>query len=125
MRADQYLHFVRIFRSRNMAAQACIRGNVRVAGQPVKPARELKVGDLLDVQRGELSLVVRVLDFPKARVGAPLVSQYLENFTPPENYQRAAEARREQAMTAPHLMPAKPDKKQLRQIRQWLGSEEA
>lgn len=125
MRADQYLHHVRIFKSRNMAAQACTRGNVRVDGQLIKPARELKVGDLLDVQRGELTLVVRVLDFPKTRVGAPLVPQFLENFTPPENYQRAAEARREHALLAPHLNAAKPDKKQLREIRRWLGSDEA
>ncbi len=125
MRADQYLHYVRIFKSRNTAAQACTRGNVRVAGQPVKPARELKVGDLLDIQRGDLSLVVRVLGFPTARVGAPLVPQFMENFTPKENYVKAAEARREHSLSAPHLMPAKPDKKQLRQIRQWLGSDEA
>jgi len=125
MRADQYLHHVRIFRSRNMASQACTRGNVRVGGQPVKAARELKVGDLLDIQRGDLSLVVRVLGFPKFRVGAPLVPQFMEDFTPTENYRKAAEARREKSLSAPHLMPAKPDKKQLRQIRQWLGSEEA
>ena len=124
MRADLYLHYVRIFKSRSLAAQACTRGNGRIAGQPLKAARELKVGDLLDIQRGDLSLVIRVLDFPKARVGAALVPQYLENFTPVENYQRAAEARREAALVAPHPFAAKPDKKQLRQIRQWLGSDE-
>src|ERR1700761_7601079 len=110
MRADLYLHYVRIFKSRSVAAQACTRGNVRISGQPLKPARELKAGDLLDIQRGDLSLVIRVLGFPKARVGAALVPQFMENFTPPENYQRAAEARREQAMIAPHALAAKPDK---------------
>ncbi len=125
MRADQYLHHVRIFRSRNMAAQACARGNVRIGGQPMKPARELQVGDVLDIQRGDLSLVVRVLDFPRFRVGASLVPQFMEDFTPPENYQKAAEARREKSLSAPHLMPAKPDKKQLRQIRQWMSINES
>jgi ribosome-associated heat shock protein Hsp15 len=125
MRADLYLHHVRIFKSRSVAAQACTRGHVRIDGQPIKPARELKVGDQLDIQRGDLSLVIRVLDFPKSRMGAALVPQFMENLTPEENYRRAAEARREHALTAPHPFAAKPDKKQMRQIRQWLGMDES
>jgi hypothetical protein len=48
----------------------------------------------------------------------------MENLTPEANYHKAAEARREQAMTAPHPFAAKPDKKQLREIRKWLGADE-
>jgi ribosome-associated heat shock protein Hsp15 len=124
MRVDQYLHCVRIFKSRSLATQACNRGNVRLGGQPLKPARDLKVGEVLDIQRGDLSLVIRVVDFPESRVGAPLVPQYMENLTPQANYENAAEARRVHAMAAPHSFAAKPDKKQLREIRKWLGKDE-
>jgi ribosome-associated heat shock protein Hsp15 len=125
MRVDQYLHCVRIFKSRSLATQACDRGNVRLGGQPMKPARDLKVGEVLDIQRGDLSLVIRVVDFPKARLSAPLVPQFMENLTPEINYHKAAEARRTQAMAAPHSLAAKPDKKQMRQIRKWLGMDQS
>lgn len=124
MRVDQYLHCVRIFKSRSLASQACNHGNVRLGGQPLKPARDLKVGEVLDIQRGDLSLVIRVVDFPKVRLGAPLVPQFMENLTPEDNYHKAAEARRIQAMSAPHSLAAKPDKKQLREIRKWLGMDQ-
>ena len=120
MRADLYLHHVRIFKTRNIAMQACDKGNVRIAGQHIKPARELRPGDVLEVQRGELKLTVQVVDFPASRVGAPLVSKYLEDLTPVENYKRAAEANRLRHLLTPHELAAKPDKKQMRQIRAWI-----
>ena len=81
---------------------------------------ELKPGDELEVERGDLKLVVKVLDFPKARLGAPLVPQFMENLTPEENYHRAAEARKMKEWTTPHQAATKPDKKQLRLIRELM-----
>jgi ribosome-associated heat shock protein Hsp15 len=123
MRADIWLHNVRIFKTRSIATQACNRGNVSIDGQTIKPARALKPGDTLDVTRGELKLVVKVIDFPEKRVGAPLVPLHLENLTPQENFIKAAEARRMMAMTAPHEAAARPNKRELRKIREWLGQE--
>ena len=121
MRADVFLHHVRIFKTRTLSTQACNKGNVKLAGATIKPARELKPDDLLEVERGEMKFVLRVLDFPDQRVGAPLVPRFMENLTPPENYQRASAARKERELTAPHERAAKPDKKQMRLIRSWLG----
>ncbi len=123
MRADVFLHHVRIFKTRSLSTQACNKGQVKLAGAAIKPARALKTGDVLDVKRGEMCFVLRVLGLPDRRVGAPLVADFMENLTPPGNYQRAAAARRERELTAPQDRAAKPDKKQLRQIREWLGRE--
>ena len=120
MRTDVFLHYVRIFKTRSLSAQACNKGNVKLAGATVKPARDLKPGDVIEVERGAMRFILRVVDFPKTRVGAPLVGQFMENLTPPENYERASEARRERNLTAPNQRAAKPDKKQLRAIREWL-----
>jgi ribosome-associated heat shock protein Hsp15 len=120
MRADLYLHHVRIFKTRSLATQACDKGNVKLDGKALKPAYKLKVGDELDVERGDLKLVVRVVAFPESRVGAPLVPQFMENLTPEENYHRAAEARKIKEWTAPHQEATKPDKKQLRKIREMM-----
>ena len=123
MRADLFLHHIRTFKSRTLAAQACDKGNVRLGGNTVKPARDLKPGDVLEVERGALKLVLRIIGLPAKRVGAPLVSQYVENLTPPENHRRASEARREMRWSGTQEGP-KPDKKQLRQIREWLDQRE-
>ena len=123
MRADIWLHHVRIFKTRSLATQACNKGNVHIEGQVIKPARTLKPGDTLDIERGDLKLIVKVVSFPEKRIGAPLVPQHLENLTPAENFIRAAEARREKAMVSPHDVAARPNKRQLRKIREWLGQE--
>ena len=120
MRADIFLHHVRIFKTRSLASQACTKGNVQINKQTIKPARDLKQGDELEVECGDLNLILRVLDFPAQRIGAPLVSKFMENLTPPENYERAAAARKQRAFIAPHEHAAKPDKKQMRQIREWM-----
>ena len=120
MRADLYLHHIRIFKTRSLATQACNKGNVRIDGQQLKPARDVKVGETLEVDRAELKLILRVIDFPVKRVGAPLVPKYVENLTPEENYVKAAEARRERELVMPGIQAAKPDKKQLRLIRELM-----
>lgn len=123
MRADLYLHHVRIFKTRSLATQACSKNNVDIGSSHIKASRTLKEGDVLEVKRGELRLTLEVLAFPKSRLGAALVSQYMKDLTPPEIYQKAAEARKERQLIMPQGYTAKPDKKQLRQIRRWMADE--
>jgi ribosome-associated heat shock protein Hsp15 len=44
----------------------------------------------------------------------------MEDLTPAQNYEKAAEARREMILLTPHAVAAKPDKKQLRLIRELM-----
>jgi ribosome-associated heat shock protein Hsp15 len=125
MRVDLYLQYVRVFKTRSVAAQACQKGNVTINNQVVKPAREVKPGEIIHVSRGDLEMTLRVLDFPLHRLGAPLVPLYMENLTPPENYERAAAARKEREFLTPHERAARPNKKQLRQIRAWAEQDNA
>jgi ribosome-associated heat shock protein Hsp15 len=120
MRADLYLHHARVFKTRTLATQACDKGNVRLAGKALKPAHKLKPGDHLEVERGDLKLILRVIAFPGSRVGAPRVAEFMENLTPPENYHRASDARKIRGWTTPHQEAAKPDKRQLRMIRELM-----
>lgn len=119
LRADLYLHYVRIYKTRSLSTHACNKSQVRVGGKSVKPSYALKIGDIVEATRGELKLIIKVTGYPPSRVGAKLVSQYLEDLTPIEHYQRAAEARKLRVMLTPHEQAAKPDKKQLRMIRAW------
>ncbi len=124
LRADKYLHHVRIFKTRALAAQACTKGNVTMKGDAIKPARTVRVADVIDIDRGENRLTIRVLSLPANRVGAPLVGQCMEDLTPPEVYARAAAVRKENALIrppAPHESAARPNKKQMRELREWMG----
>ena len=126
LRVDKYLHYTRLFATRPLAVAACEKSNVRIDGQPVKPARSLSLGDILEVERGDLQMVVKVTGFPAHRVGAALVAEFYENLTPTENYLRAAAAREQRRLTmlTPQEEAAKPTKKELREIRKWLGRDE-
>lgn len=125
LRADKYLHHVRIFKTRTLATQACDRSQVKLGSQSIKPSRDLHPGDVLHVERGDLKLVIKVTGFPDKRIGPPLVPQFYENLTPSENYVKANEARRERELSTPrpHDTLMRPTKKDLRAIREWLGKD--
>lgn len=112
---------MRAFKTRSLATQACARGNVTIGGQPVKASRDLKPGDTLEVERGDLRLRLRVIAFSVVRLGPPKVAEFCENLTPLEWIQRASELRRERELIQPraHETVAKPDKKQLRELRKF------
>ena len=81
-RLDKYLWCIRAFKTRSEATEACKGNKVTVNGTVAKPAKELRSGDLLTVRKGPATFSWRVTGFPKARVGAALVSDYAEDCTP-------------------------------------------
>jgi ribosome-associated heat shock protein Hsp15 len=125
LRADQWLHHVRLFKTRSLAAQACQKANVSLQDQTIKPSRNLRPGDILEVQRGDLRLRVRVLSCPQRRISAPQVTECYENLTPDEWFEKAAALRRQRQLETPHPHEnlAKPNKQQMRQLREWLMQE--
>ncbi len=126
LRADRWLHHVRIFKTRSLAAKACENGQVILEGQKVKPSRALRENQVLEVQRGDLRLRVRVVGFPANRIGAKWVPEFMENQTPEEWIQKAAELRREKQFQQPnpHEVALKPNKQQMRQLREFWGGEQ-
>jgi ribosome-associated heat shock protein Hsp15 len=83
VRIDQWLWAVRLYKSRSLAVAAIKSGAVEVNETTPKPAREVQTGDVIRARTGDLTRVYRVLGFPAARVGAPLVPQFAEDLAPP------------------------------------------
>jgi ribosomal 50S subunit-recycling heat shock protein len=50
VRMDKWLWAARFFKTRALAARACDRGRIQSNGQPAKPAREVRIGDMLRVK---------------------------------------------------------------------------
>lgn len=61
MRLDKFLKVSRIIKRRTVASEACDKQRVTVNGNPAKPGKELKVGDILEIRFGSGSLKVKVL----------------------------------------------------------------
>ena len=73
-----------MFKTRSLAADACKKGRVLMQGVAVKPSRELKVGDVLQVRRNPVIYTFKVVALTQNRVGAKLVPQFMENVTAPD-----------------------------------------
>ncbi|MFA4968908.1 MAG: RNA-binding S4 domain-containing protein [Sulfuritalea sp.] len=70
-RIDKWLWAARFFKTRSLAAAAVDGGRVKWNGQHVKPARELRPGDELDIVAGELRWTVLVRGVNAQRRPAP------------------------------------------------------
>ena len=81
-RIDKWLWAARIFKTRSMAAAACKKGQVSMKGAQLKPSRTVK-----QVRKPPVTYSFRVLALSENRMGAKLVPGYLENITPPEQYE--------------------------------------
>ena len=62
MRIDKFLKVSRILKRRSVANEACSGGRVEVNGKDVKPAYNLKSGDVVEIAFGESKLKFRVLN---------------------------------------------------------------
>jgi ribosome-associated heat shock protein Hsp15 len=64
VRIDKWLWAARFFKSRSAAGEAVVGGHVRLNGERAKPAKGVRLGDTIEIQRGELrwSVVVAALD---------------------------------------------------------------
>jgi ribosome-associated heat shock protein Hsp15 len=87
-RVDKWLWTVRIFKTRSLATEACRSGKVKLSGQVVKPSHEVKEGDNIVINLSGFIRTLRVTGFPKNRVSAQLVPDYLTDMTPQEEYEK-------------------------------------
>ena len=88
LRIDKWLWEVRIFKSRSLATDACKAGKVKMDGSNVKASKEIKEGDVIIVSLNPLFKTVRVKQFPKSRVNAKLVPDFMEDLTLQSEYDR-------------------------------------
>jgi len=84
VRIDKWLWAVRIFKTRSLAAEACKKGKVLIAGVQVKPSRNVKVGDVIGLKRNPVLYSFKVLALAENRMNAKLVPGFMENVTTPD-----------------------------------------
>lgn len=87
IRIDKWLWAMRIFKTRTVALEECKKNRVTVNEAPAKPSRMIRVGDIISVRKPPITYSFKVLGLTSNRIGAKLVPEYLENITPPEQYE--------------------------------------
>lgn len=120
LRLDKWLWAARFYKTRALACDEIDRGRVRVNEQLVKPARELKVGDRVEMRQGVVMRTVVVLGLAAVRGPAP-VAQALYAETPESIAAReaAAERRRLAPEPASAIEQGRPTKRDRRQLADW------
>lgn len=88
VRMDKWLWAARLFKTRALAVDAIKGGKVKMDGNPIKPSREVKEGDVIQVQIEQLHKVVEVKTVVKNRVSPKQVPEVYNDLTPKEEYER-------------------------------------
>ena len=84
MRIDQWLHAVRITKTRSDAAAACRGGHVTVNEKAAKPSTPVEVGDRVEALINQRTRIVEVSAVLTKRVGAAVaVDCYVDHSPPP------------------------------------------
>jgi ribosome-associated heat shock protein Hsp15 len=88
VRMDKWLWAIRLFKTRSLATDSCKNGRVTINGQPVKPSRDVRIGETIRAQTGDITRTVKVISLLHTRVGATLVPQYAEDLTPATEFDK-------------------------------------
>jgi len=121
VRIDKWLWAARFFKTRSLATRACELGRIQSNGHSAKPAREVKIGDMLRVTNDGGDFQVEVLELSEVR-GPAAVAQTLYRETEASREARLkAAAERKAAMQFEPMPTGRPSKRDRRRIIQFRG----
>ena len=124
VRIDKWLWAARFFKTRALAARACELGRVGSHNQPVKPAREVHLGDIFRVTTEGGVFDIEILALSEVRGPASAAQTlYRETEQSKEARLQAAAQRKEmmQFAPAPEGRPTKRDRRRIIQFREKPG----
>jgi ribosome-associated heat shock protein Hsp15 len=121
VRIDKWLWAARFFKTRAQASRACDIGRIQSNGQPAKPSREIRVGDMLRVTNEGGEFQVQVLLLSEVRGPAPLAQTLYRETDESQELRKKAAAERKAMMQFEALPSGRPSKRDRRRIIQFRG----
>jgi len=121
VRVDKWLWAARFFKTRSLAARACELGRVQSNHQPVKAAREVRVGDMLQISTPGGDFEVKVLLLSEVRGPAPVAHTLYEETEASREARATAAAERKALRDFAPAPPRRPSKRDRRRIIQFRG----
>ncbi len=116
IRIDKWLWAARFFKTRSLATDAVSGGKIKLNGAPTKPARDVKVGDRLDIFNGDTRWTVSILGLSDKRGPAPEARLLYEETAESIAAREAEQMRRkftQEPAAAIHGRPTKRDRRQM------------
>lgn len=87
IRIDKWLFAVRLYKTRSLASEECRKGKVTIGGMNVKPSRELKVGETIQIRRPPITRSYKILALTESRMAAKMVPEFLVETTPASEFE--------------------------------------
>jgi ribosome-associated heat shock protein Hsp15 len=120
VRIDKWLWAARFFKTRGAATEAVVDGHVHVNGERVKPSRDVKPGDRLEIRRGQQRFTVVVTGLAERRGPAAAAAELYEET--PESIAEREHRRDERRLARPlgadlSARPTKRDRRRLDALR--------
>lgn len=82
VRIDKWLFAVRLYKTRSLASEECRKGKVTIGGMPVKPSREIKEGETIQIRKPPITRSYKILALTENRMAAKLVPEFMVETTP-------------------------------------------
>ena len=122
IRIDKWLWAARFFKTRSLATDAVNGGKIKLNGAQTKPARDLKVGDRLDIYNGDTRWTVIVAALSEKRGPAVEARQLYEETAESSAAREAEQARRKFEHEPAADLHGRPTKRDRRQMGRFSGS---
>jgi len=120
-RLDKWLWAARFFKTRSLATDAIDGGKVHVDGDRAKPAKEVRIGQIIHVRRKELDIEVTVRALSNQRKGAPEAALLYEETADSIAKRQDAAVTREADHGKRERGAGRPTKRQMRDIKRFTG----
>src|ERR1700691_5699909 len=121
VRIDKRLWAARFCNTRALAAKACDLGRIQSNGQPAKPAREVRIGDMLRITNDGGDFEVEVLLLGEVRGPASLAQTFYRETEASRELRQKVAAERKAMKQFEELPAGRPSKRDRRRIIQFRG----
>jgi len=121
VRIDKWLWAARFFKTRSLAARSCELSRIESNRQPAKPAREVRIGDMLRITNDGGDFEVEVLLLSEVRGPASVAQTLYRETEPSRELRQKVAAERKAALQFEELPAGRPSKRDRRRIIQFRG----
>src|SRR6266700_3320661 len=121
VRMDKRLWAARFFKTRALAARSCDIGRIQSNGQPAKPAREVRIGDMLRITNEGGDFQVEVVLLSEVRGPASVAQTLYRETEASQELRMKVAAERKAQMQFEELPAGRPSKRDRRKIIQFRG----
>ena len=120
-RLDKWLWAARFYKTRSLSVDGIEGGKVRIDAERAKPAKEVKVGQVISIRNKDFEIEVTVMELSNMRRGAPEAALLYQETDASIAKRENAKITRENDTGVRNRGMGRPTKRQLRDIKKFTG----